>query len=316
MDTLAGLLDAPRARGAFTLRAVMRAPWSLRIAAESPLTLIAGVAGEIWIVPDDGNAIRLAPGDIAVTRAPAHYTVAGNTNTEPQVIIRPGQQCVDLNGVSVTDAMMHGVRTWGNDPTGTTEFLVGAYEHLSDISDRLLRALPPILLLQNKDWQSPLVAMLADEVVRDEPGQAAVLDRLLDLLLTAVLRAWFARQDPRRPDWWRNQSDPIVERTLRLMHEDPSYPWTMELLATRAGASRASLARRFQELVGEAPMTFLKQWRLARAADLLCEPGATVTTVAEQVGYTSPYAFSTAFKRVRGISPSQHRETALAGAQS
>ena len=42
-----------RARGAFALRAVMRSPWSLRIQAESPLTLIAGVAGELWVVPDE-----------------------------------------------------------------------------------------------------------------------------------------------------------------------------------------------------------------------------------------------------------------------
>ena len=63
MDNLGGLLDAPRARGAFALRAVMQSPWSLRILAESPLTLIAGVVGECWIVPDQGDAVRVGPGD-------------------------------------------------------------------------------------------------------------------------------------------------------------------------------------------------------------------------------------------------------------
>ena len=47
MDTLGGLLDAPRARGAFTLRTVMSSPWSLRILAESPVTLIAGEVGRV-----------------------------------------------------------------------------------------------------------------------------------------------------------------------------------------------------------------------------------------------------------------------------
>jgi AraC-like DNA-binding protein len=74
-----------------------------------------------------------------------------------------------------------------------------------------------------------------------------------------------------------------------------------------AGASRASLARRFHELVGEAPMTFLKNWRMALAADLLCQPDETVSTVAEKVGYATPYAFSAAFKRVRGVSPQKHK---------
>ena len=61
MDTLGGLLDAPRARGAFALRTVMTSPWSLRILAESPVTLIAGVSNELWVVPDDGEPVRIFP---------------------------------------------------------------------------------------------------------------------------------------------------------------------------------------------------------------------------------------------------------------
>jgi len=307
MDTLGGLLDAPRARGAFALRTVMNPPWSLRILAESPLTLIAGISGETWVVPDDGDPLRIGPGDIAVTRAPDHYNVAGSPETPPQVFIHPGQRCCDPHGNSVLEAMTHGVRTWGNHPYGSTVFLVGAYEHLSDISDRLLRALPPVLAVARADWESPLVPLLCGEVVKDEPGQAAVLDRLLDLLVTAVLKAWFARQEDHRPAWWRCQGDRIVERALRLMHDDPARPWTMEELARETGASRASLARRFHDLVGEPPMTFLKSWRMALAADLLAQPGETVSTVAEKVGYATPFAFSAAFKRVRGVSPRQYR---------
>ena len=310
MDTLAGLLEAPRARGAFALRVVMSRPWSLRILAESPLTLIAGVAGGLWVVPDEGKPVQIGPGDVAVTRAPDHYNVADAPTTPPNLVIHPGQRCCDLAGKSVREEMTHGVRTWGNDPDGSTVFLVGAYENLSEISDRLLRALPPVLSLPKAVWESPLISLLCDEVVKDEPGQAAVLDRLLDLLLTAVLKAWFAQQDPNRPAWWRFQGDRIVERALRIMHDNPAHPWTMYELAAQLGASRASLARRFHDLVGEPPMTFLKNWRMAMAADLLCSPDETVSTVAEKVGYATPFAFSTAFKRVRGISPQKHRARA------
>ena len=310
MDTLGGLLDAPRARGAFALRTIMSSPWSLRILAESPLTLIAGVEGECWVAPDDGEPVRVGPGDIAVTRAPDHYNVADAPGTAPTVVIHPGQNCCDLDGNSVLDEMTHGIRTWGNDPRGDTVFLVGAYEHLSDISDRLLRALPPVITVPKAEWESPLVPLLCDEVVKDEPGQAAVLDRLLDLLVTAVLKAWFARHEADRPEWWRFQGDRIVEKALRLMHDHPSRPWTMQTLASESGASRASLARRFNDLVGEPPMTFLKNWRMALAADLLCAPDETVATVAEKVGYSTPFAFSTAFKRVRGVTPQAHRSQA------
>ena len=54
-------------------------------------------------------------------------------------------------------------------------------------------------------------------------------------------------------------------------------------------------------------MAFLTEWRLALAADLLLEPGATIGSVAERVGYGSPFALSAAFKRVRGVSPQQYR---------
>jgi AraC-like DNA-binding protein len=312
MDTLGGLLDAPRARGAFALRATMSSPWSLRIVAQSPLTLLAGITGEFWVIPDDGEPIRIGPGDVAVTRAPDHYTVAESPTAEPNIVIHPNQDCRDLDGNSLLDQLTHGVRTWGTDPHGSTVFIVGAYEHLSDISDRLLRALPPVLSLRHTDWESPLVPLLCEEVVKDEPGQAAVLDRLLDLLVTAVLKAWFAEHDTSRPDWWRHQGDRIVEKALRVMHDDPARPWTLDALASEAGASRASLARRFHDLVGEPPMTFLKNWRMAMAADLLCQPDETVSTVAEKVGYSTPFAFSAAFKRVRGMSPQEHRATARA----
>ncbi|MEM7050669.1 MAG: AraC family transcriptional regulator [Acidobacteriota bacterium] len=312
MDPFVGLLDGPRARGAFALRCVMTPPWSLRIRAESPLTLIAAIRGEIWILPDDAAPIQLETGDLAVTRGPDHYTVAGSAETPPSVIIHPGQHCCDLEGRSLLEEMTHGTRTWGNDPHGETLMLVGAYENMGDVSDRLLRALPPVLSLSHREWESPLVAMLCDEAGKDQPGQGAVLDRLLDLLLIAVLRAWFDRPQAERPAWYRSQADPVVGKVLKIMHQDPAESWTLARLSSAAGVSRAALARRFHEVVGEPPMAFLTAWRLALAADLLCESEETVGTVAQKVGYSSPFALSSAFKRVRGISPQEHRARARA----
>jgi AraC-like DNA-binding protein len=114
------------------------------------------------------------------------------------------------------------------------------------------------------------VALLAEEVAKDDPGQSVVLDRLLDLLLVAALRAAYAREDAAVPAWYRAYGDPVVGRVLRLMHNDPGHPWTVAHLA------------------------------------------ATVGGVARQVGYGSPFTFSTAFKRTYGTSPRAYRDDLMA----
>ncbi|ETK37192.1 AraC family transcriptional regulator [Microbispora sp. ATCC PTA-5024] len=307
MDALARLLDGPRAEGAFLLRSLLAPPWSLRIEDRAPLTLVALVRGGAWIVPDDAEPARLGPGDVAILRGPDAYTVADDPGTPPQVVIHPGQRCTTPEGEPLGDVMRLGVRTWGNDPGGPVTMLTGTYQMRGEISRRLLGALPALLVPPAGAWDGPLVGLLADEIVKDEPGQEAVLDRLLDLLLIAVLRAWFARPEAEAPSWYRANADPVVGRALRAVHRDPAQPWTVATLAAEAGVSRAALARRFTGLVGEPPMAYLTSWRLALAADLLRETDATIGAVARQVGYGTAFALSAAFKRERGVSPRDHR---------
>lgn len=307
MDALAGLLDSPRAQGAFLLRSILDPPWSLRIEDEAPLTLVTVLRGLAWVVPEEGEGQRLVPGDVALMRGPDPYTVADDPKTPPQVLIQPGQRCTTISGDELYQALDLGVRTWGNDPDGSTVMLTGTYVMDSEVSRRLLSALPSLLVVPEGARESRLVELLTEEVARDEPGQEVILDRLLDLLLISVVRTWFSRAGAEAPAWYLAHSDPVVGPAIRMLHNNPAHPWTVERLAAEIGISRAALARRFAELVGEPPMAFLTSWRLALAADLLREPGATVASVAAQVGYGSPYALSTAFKRERGVSPSEHR---------
>jgi AraC-like DNA-binding protein len=285
-------------------------PWSLHIRDEAPLSLVAVVRGEAWFAPDGAAAVRAGPGDVVIARGPRPYLVADSVQTPPQAIILPGQRCVTPDGAEVKVMADLGVRSWGNSRTGATVMLTGTYEGDGEVSQRLLRALPALIVLRDGEWDCPLIPLLAGQIIKDEPGQEAVLDRLLDLLLIAVLRAWFARPDGGAPGWYRAYGDPVVGPALRLIHHDPGRAWTVASLAAAVNVSRASLARRFTELVGEPPMSFLTGWRLALAADLLREPGATLGAVASRVGYGSPYALSAAFKRVRGITPRQHRTSA------
>ncbi|MEU9032555.1 AraC family transcriptional regulator [Streptomyces sp. NPDC048383] len=309
MDTLTGLLEGPKARGAYLQKSVFNPPWSLRIEDRAPLSVMTPVRGTAWLVPDAGEPVLIGPGDVAVVRGPVPYTVADAPGTPVQVTVGADQRCSTGDGEDVTDTMALGVRTWGARAVdaGSVVLLSGTYQAPGEIGRRLLGALPTVLVRPAGTADATLITLLAAEVSRDEPGQAIVLDRLLDLLLIGVLRAWLAAPGSGAPAWYRAQADPVVGVALRLLHENPAHGWTVEELAHKAGVSRASMARRFTQLVGEPPVAHLTGWRIALAADLLREPEATIATVARRVGYGTPFALSAAFKRVRGVSPQEYR---------
>lgn len=311
MDGLTGLLDGPRARGAFLLRVLLDPPFAVRLEDRAQLSVTHVVRGHVWACEPGAAPVRLAAGDVVVRSGPEVWTLADDPDTPVQVVIEPGQVCRTVEGQVVVEEMGQGVRSWGNSAVGETVLLTGVYELEGEVSRRLLRALPPLLVLRADELDTPLLDLLGTEVVRDAPGQGAVLDRLLDLLLITLLRTWFERSASEPPAWYAAQADPVVGSALRLLQHHPEHPWTVAALAARAGVSRAAFARRFTELVGEPPMAFLTGWRLTLAADLLLEPDATVAAVAHRVGYATPFALSTAFKRERGISPRDHRARGL-----
>lgn len=307
MDALTGLLEGPRARGAFMIRACFDPPWAVRVEDRAPLTVMLLVRGDAWIVPDGGEPLRLRPGDLAIARGPAPYTCADAPGTAPQALILPGGECHHPDGRPLNGVMDLGVRTWGDRVDGGTVMLIGTYRMRGETGGRLLEALPPLLSLTADVWDRPLTPFLMEEVVRDAPGQEVVLDRLLDLLVIAALRTWFDRPEAESPAWYAALSDPVVGPVLRLLQGDPAHPWTVSALAAKAGVSRAALARRFTRLVGEPPMTHLTGWRLALAADRLRDTGDTIGAIARRVGYGSAFALSTAFKRAYGVSPQEWR---------
>jgi AraC-like DNA-binding protein len=301
---LADLLGDVRARGALFGQAVMEPPWSLRFATGAPLTLTTMVRGEAWIVPAVGEAVRIGPGDLAIVPGVAPHVVADGPATLPRYEVHTPDYCSRVDGGEARIAI--DVRTCGEQPEGSALLLSGAYDRRGGISERLLQWLPPVLVLDAEQCPDPGPGLLAAQIDRDVPGQQVVLDRILDLVLVSALRSWFGRAGV-RPPWYRTTGDEVVDHALRLMHADPARPWTVAGLAAVTGVSRAALARRFTERVGTPPMTYLGDWRIALAADLLRESDDTVGAVARKVGYADVFSLSTAFKRRRGTTPTQHR---------
>ncbi|WP_280312367.1 AraC family transcriptional regulator [Nocardia abscessus] len=304
MDAVSELLAEVRARGAVFRQSIMRPPWALRMASGAPLTLVTMLRGRAWIVPDQHEEVAIGVGDIAVIRGDVPYTVADHPATTPSLVVTSADYCPGAEGV---ERAAGPARTCGTPSEEAAVLVSGAFERRGELSERLLRTLPAVLVVPREEGPYPSVETVAEEVARDRPGQQLVLDRLLDLMLVSALRSWFDNPDADAPAWCRALDDPVVGAALRLLHDTPAHPWTVAELASKVGVSRAALARRFTALVGEPPMSYLTGWRIDSAANLLRETDHTVGTIARKVGYANAFALSVAFKRLRGTRPSDHR---------
>lgn len=308
MDALAALLDGPRAQRAFLLKAVFDGRWSISVEDRAPLTVVVMARGTAVVTLEGGSSREVAAGDVVLLRGPRPYVVADAADTAPDIRILPGQVCVDPEGHLLDESMALGVRTWGNTRAedDATVMLIGTYEQETSVGAHVLAHLPDLVVLG--DVRSPVAATLAEELVRQAPGQVAVLDRLLDLVLIHALRT--AYDDGLLRGWPSAQADPLIARALGLVHEYPQRPWSVATLAAEVGLSRAAFARRFADRVGEPPLTYLTRWRISLAADLLTGTDLTLEAVAARVGYANAFALSAAFKRLRGVAPSQFRSAA------
>ncbi|UZX01369.1 AraC family transcriptional regulator [Arthrobacter sp. CDRTa11] len=302
MDPLTHFLDGPRAVGAFALIVQMNTPWGINVRDNAALTVLAVTRGAARV---DGSLLEA--GDVALIRGPEPYAVTDAAGSAPAIEIGPGQHCTTLDGRDLRDELRHGIRCWGNTAEGETALLIGTYERPDEAGGLVVRALPRLTIVPRERADGALVSLLTRELAHDDPAAQVVVDRLLDVLVVNTIRHWANAPDRPTEASWLACNDPLVVRALECLHADPAVPWTVESLARRVNTSRASLAARFRTSVGEPPMTYLTRWRLTLARDLLQAPDATVSRVARQVGYQNAYAFSTAFKRQVGTTPTEYR---------
>ena len=315
MDELSHLLNDVRGEGALFGQSIMRSPWSVCFTDGSPLVLVVMIQGRAWVDAGEGDPVAVGVGDVAIVVGDRPFTIADSPDAagaSHRVESGPGR-CLTAGGSVVRADLPHGLRTC-DAPVEDDDAVVltGSYQVGGAVCRRLIRALPRVVVLRDDGSACPALDMTFAEIRRAAPGQQAVLDRLLDLLLLTTLREWFELPDVVPPPWYRAMGDPVVGAALRLVHDQPGQPWSVAALAGSVGVSRATLARRFTDLVGEPPMTYLTSWRLSLAADLLRNTDDTVDAIARRVGYASGYGLSVAFTREYGIRPRDHRRAALA----
>jgi AraC-like DNA-binding protein len=307
MDPLADVLDLSRVRGALMANVRAHAPWGIALPQNAGASFHALTSGTAWLRVDGQDAVQLMPGDLLLLPS----GLAHRLSSEPKGRCRPFDRTMKEELMTPEGDLELGGRG------AMTTFVCAAYDYDLDVAQPLMSLLPHVLHVPadpvaGRDIAS-IVDLLAGEIGVREAGSRAATARLIDLLLIVAIRRWAeARPAGGAPSWLTALRDPMIGRVLALLHDRPAEPWTLEKLAREVHVSRATLARRFADEVGEPPLAYLSSWRMRIAAQRLKHTTETVETIAREVGYTSEYAFNRAFSRHRGQPPGRYRRLARA----
>ena len=313
MDALSQTLGVVRLVGAIFLHGRFTAPWCyqsphadtaapfLEPTAERVVIVHLITAGDCWVELGELPPVRLIAGDaVLFPQGDAH-----RMGSQPGLPAASGAQ---LNEVLARRPRLLAYGGGG----ATTKLVCGYLACDARLARMLLAGLAPIVKVNVRGsnagiWLEASLRYALAEARSPRPGGHGVLAKLAEVLFIEVLRIHMNGQTEGRTGWLAAVNDRIVGAALRALHAEPARPWTLEELARVAGTSRSVLAERFPQLVGQAPMQYLAQWRMLLASNLLARSNAPLARIAEEVGYQTDTAFSRAFRREYGMPPATWR---------
>lgn len=288
MEVLSDILESMRVQGSIYFCDRLKAPWSkdYRELDQPSFHLVRN--GDCWFAC--GKEVeRLRTGDLVFIAANRDYTMGSAP---------PGKPAEDVR----CDTLL----------------LCGYCEFDQLLDHPLLKALPSSTIIRKEEllrrpWLKSTLDQLSAEYLSQQPGNEIVLNKLTEVVIVELLRIDFGRTE--KNTFIGALYDKQISRALTSMHAEPDKKWTLEMLADRAALSRASFARRFRDRVGQSMFEYLTTLRMQRARKLLRETNTSIFRVANQVGYDSDLAFTKAFKRATGTTPTGYRKSARSRAE-
>lgn len=301
-DPLSAVFDLIEVRTVISGSFAVEGPWVSRGPVEG-LKLIGVMSGRADLRTGVlEGPVSLGPGDVVLIRDRTWLEMSGGGDGPRQEVV-PGSH-LDAQAL---------VR-----PPGTDGVVgVGGRVDVDPAGRALLQeSLPPMALVrgtsvEGHDLRASLHRLLA-EVAQSRPGSEFAVRQHGQLVLLELVRAHLGRGDA-APGWLRLLTDDRLRPAIDLMHDEPGRAWRLLDLARASSMSRTSFAERFRQVAGMPPLTYLHRWRILRAQHALRIHDARVGQLADELGYSSESAFSTAFKREVGLSPLRYRQQVTAG---
>jgi AraC-like DNA-binding protein len=320
MDALSELLRVVKLSGAMFFKSGCTTPWCFDAPPSSAyLPFVKADATHVieFHYISQGNAYihlgaettPLAAGDVVMLPHGDPHRMGNGTGARP------------LEGGNALAAMMAGEIALAEFGGGGeyTGLVCGYLACDADLIRPVLAGLPRVVRInirsdKSGEWLENSLNHAIDQATAAAPGSRVILAHLAEVLFAEVLRRYLLSLPTGRTGWLAGAGDPAVGRALAIMHRRPCDDWTLETLAREAGLSRSALNEKFTRFIGQAPMTYLTDWRLELGAEALRATSRTVQQVAVEVGYDSEAAFNRAFKRKFGSPPAKYRRESRAKA--
>jgi AraC-like DNA-binding protein len=314
MDAFSEILSGVKLNGAVFFTAEFSAPWGFSAPASKQMAdrLAPGAAhfllyhlvveGSAVVEMGDGQPLELNSGDVVIfPNGDAHHMSSkGAKPPFPNYGINDKIKARDLSPLHAGG---------GGE---TSRFVCGYMTCDPYLSRPILNGLPPVLKVnirtdRSGQWLESSILHLVEEAVSGRVGSEAMLAKLSEALFVDTLRRYVTSLPEQQWSWLTGARDPIVGKSLSLMHRRIAHPWTIASLADEVGISRSALVERFTRYLSEPPMAYLTRWRLQLAARSLERTSRSVAEIAGDVGYESEAAFNRAFKREFGRPPGRYR---------
>jgi AraC-like DNA-binding protein len=291
MDPFSDVITLLRPHAVFSKPITGKGEWGVRYPAYGAPGFAIVLTGQCWLAVEKDDPVQLSRSDFVLLPSSPAF----------EMLSRLGARCIA--GQPTATDLRHG------DPEGEPDFrMLGGSFRLNPVNAPLLVSLLPKMIHVraadgNTGRLAGIVDLVMEECAAERPGRDMILERLLEVLLMECLRWPGVGTAPLPAGLLSGMQDAALARVLSALHADIRAGWTVADLAKLAGMSRSAFAARFNGVIGCAPMEYLARWRMTLAKDTLSRGGKSLDRLAEEIGYESASAFSTAFRRRVGCAP-------------
>ena len=302
MDALSGVLESVKLKAVVYPKFSFTSSWGIEIEQDFRSQFWLLLKGTCYLRVPGEKAIKMNVGDFIFVPHGSTHRISGKSNTT----------CVPA---SQFGKAYHSGKPLFQGKDEETILMGGHFEFTPTVQHPFIKTLPKVIHINNTTkelnlWLQQAASLMNEEISDEKIGSKLILGRLVDILFVLIIRAYLEQANIKE-GFLMALKDNRISNSLKSIHESPEKNWTLHQLAATAGMSRSLFCREFKRLVGETPLSYLTNWRILKAKEILSESKENISEIVSKVGYQSEAAFNRLFKSKVGETPASYRRKIL-----